>query len=89
MPRSASQRFATTESKPDVPWIDANATHKATRWLPPHKPAVCEPDNAEAVREFMLAMQNYKQSSGRMFPTWCEVLEVLKDLGYQKPGEDA
>jgi len=24
-------------------------------------------------------------SSGRMFPTWSEVLEVIRDLGYEKP----
>jgi hypothetical protein len=29
-------------------------------------------------------MQEYKQSSGRMFPTWSEVLEVLRGLGYAK-----
>ena len=33
---------------------------------------------------FMQAMQAYKQRSGRMFPTWSEVLEVLQSLGYQK-----
>ncbi len=32
----------------------------------------------------MRAMQEYKQKSGRMFPTWSEVLEVLRDLGYEK-----
>jgi hypothetical protein len=32
----------------------------------------------------MQAMHDYKQRSGRMFPTWSEVLEVLKALGYQK-----
>ena len=37
-----------------------------------------------AEMEFMHAMHDYKQSSGRMFPTWSEVLEVLKALGYQK-----
>ena len=31
-------------------------------------------------------MEDYKQASGRMFPTWSEVLEVLKSLGYQKIG---
>ena len=35
--------------------------------------------------EFMLAMNEYKQKSGRMFPTWSEVLEVLRGLGYEKP----
>jgi hypothetical protein len=33
----------------------------------------------------MQAMHEYKQSSGRMFPTWSEVLEVLRSLGYEKP----
>ena len=32
----------------------------------------------------MQAMQEYKYQSGRMFPTWSEVLEVLRDLGYEK-----
>ena len=29
-------------------------------------------------------MSEYKQKSGRMFPTWSEVLEVLRSLGYEK-----
>ncbi len=29
-------------------------------------------------------MHDYKIKSGRMFPTWCEVLEVLQSLGYRK-----
>ena len=32
----------------------------------------------------MQAMQDYKQKSGRMFPTWSEVLEVLYALGYRR-----
>jgi hypothetical protein len=35
--------------------------------------------------EFLQAMQEYKRRSGRMFPTWSEVLEVLRSLGYRKP----
>jgi hypothetical protein len=34
--------------------------------------------------EFMMAMNNYKHRSGRMFPTWREVLEVVRSLGYEK-----
>ena len=54
----------------------------------------CEPDDQEAEDtaaelELMQAMQAYKQSSGRMFPTWSEVLEVLRRLGYEKPPRDA
>jgi hypothetical protein len=38
--------------------------------------------------EFMMAMNEYKHSSGRMFPTWSEVLEVLRGLGYEKVNEE-
>jgi hypothetical protein len=48
-------------------------------------PATCERDYSPAELEFMTAMQAYKNSSGRMFPTWSEVLEVLQGLGYRKP----
>jgi hypothetical protein len=47
-------------------------------------PTTTEDDYSEAETEFMLAMAEYKKSSGRMFPTWSEVLEVLQSLGYQK-----
>jgi len=47
-------------------------------------PTTCERDYSPAELEFMNAMQAYKQSSGRMFPTWSEVLEVLRNLGYEK-----
>lgn len=43
-----------------------------------------ESNTSTAEDEFMEAMQAYKEWSGRMFPTWSEVLEVLKSLGYQK-----
>ena len=47
-------------------------------------PTTTERDYSAAEMEFMLAMQEYKKSSGRMFPTWSEVLEVLHSLGYKK-----
>jgi hypothetical protein len=49
-------------------------------------PATCERDYDKAEWEFMQAMQDYKQSSGRLFPTWSEVLEVVRQLGYEKAG---
>lgn len=36
--------------------------------------------------EFLLAMEQYKRTRQRPFPTWHEVLRVLKSLGYQKTG---
>jgi hypothetical protein len=47
-------------------------------------PTTCERDYTDAEVEFMHALDQYKRSSGRMFPTCSEVLEVLRDLGYEK-----
>jgi hypothetical protein len=47
-------------------------------------PTTSERDYTKAETEFMLAMNEYKRQSGRMFPTWSEVLEVLRNLGYEK-----
>jgi hypothetical protein len=51
-------------------------------------PTTTERDYSVAETEFMFAMQEYKKQSGRMFPTWSEVLEVLQGLGYQKLSEN-
>jgi len=34
------------------------------------------------VIEFITAIDDYKRSNRRPFPTWSEVLEILKGLGY-------
>jgi hypothetical protein len=47
-------------------------------------PTTCERDYAASELEFMQAMQEYKRWSGRMFPTWSEVLGVVQGLGYEK-----
>lgn len=47
-------------------------------------PTTCERDYTEDEVEFMKAMDLYKRKSGRMFPTWSEVLEVIRDLGYHR-----
>lgn len=50
-------------------------------------PSTSEIDYTPDELEFMMAMQAYKEASLRPFPTWCEVLEVVKGLGYEKrPG---
>jgi hypothetical protein len=48
-------------------------------------PTTCERDYSGDEIEFMKAMDDYKRKSGRMFPTWSEVLEVVRGLGYAKP----
>ena len=52
-------------------------------------PTTCERDYTDEELEFMNAMDKYKRSSGRMFPTCSEVLEVIRDLGYEKRCEEA
>jgi hypothetical protein len=48
-------------------------------------PTTCERDYTNDEIEFMKAMDEYKRKSGRMFPTWSEVLEVVRALGYERP----
>jgi hypothetical protein len=52
-------------------------------------PTTCERDYTDAEVEFMHALDSYKRTSGRMFPTCSEVLEVLRGLGYEKRGTGA
>ena len=51
-------------------------------------PTTCEKDYNDEEILFMKAMDLYKRSNRRPFPTWSEVLEVLRSLGYRKT-EDA
>ena len=81
--------------RPDESWTDERAAAKARhaslaagrngrrRMI---DPTTCERDYSAAEMEFLKAIEAYKQSSGRMFPTWSEVLEVVRSLGYNKPG---
>jgi hypothetical protein len=93
---AAGMEFASSilgASDPDGAYGDPRGITRATRAAQArHRskrrrlvdPTTCERDYAAAELEFMQAMQEYKQWSGRMFPTWSEVLEVLVGLGYEK-----
>ncbi|HYW79640.1 MAG TPA: hypothetical protein VE890_08690, partial [Thermoguttaceae bacterium] len=50
-------------------------------------PTTCERDYTPEEVEFMSALDDYKRTSGRMFPTCSEVLEVIRKLGYEKPSQ--
>jgi hypothetical protein len=47
-------------------------------------PTTCEREYAADELEFMQALDRYKRTSGRMFPTCSEILEVVRSLGYAK-----
>ncbi|MCH2183638.1 MAG: hypothetical protein MK108_16695 [Mariniblastus sp.] len=51
-------------------------------------PTTCERDYSHAEKEFIQAMDDYKNRSGRMFPTCSEILEVLISLGYRQVAGD-
>jgi len=34
--------------------------------------------------EFVMAIQTYKKVNKKMYPTWTEILEVVRQLGYRK-----
>ena len=47
-------------------------------------PTTCDRDYCADEMEFMQALERYKRSSGRMFPTCSEILEVVRALGYRR-----
>ncbi|MDR3620640.1 MAG: hypothetical protein P4L85_14910 [Paludisphaera borealis] len=95
--RATTTTPAASDQATTPEWSNRRATEQATRAAMARQvsgrrrfvdPTTCERDYSQAEMEFMLAMNAYKQQSGRMFPTWSEVLEVLRGLGYEKPSLD-
>ena len=97
MYQATGQTEATPRAKGSVgsypEWANRRASEQASRAAKARQtsgrrrfvdPTTCERDYSQAELEFMLAMNEYKHKSGRMFPTWSEVLEVLRNLGYEK-----
>jgi len=91
--------FGSTASDPtpaaDGPdaWTDAKASARAGRASAARQasgrrrnidPATCDREYSAAELEFLGAVQEYKRTSGRLFPTWSEVLDIARDLGYAK-----
>ncbi len=51
----------------------------------PKEPPV-DPELLEYERlEFLKAMDKYKRKTGKTFPSWTEVLEVLRSIGWISP----
>ncbi|MCA9126204.1 MAG: hypothetical protein KDB22_03925 [Planctomycetales bacterium] len=51
-------------------------------------PTTCERDYNQEEIEFMQSLDAYKRSSGRMFPTCSEILEVVRGLGYVRLSDE-
>lgn len=48
---------------------------------PPEDPELLEYERLE----FLKAMDKYKRKTGKTFPSWSEVLEVLRSIGWVSP----
>jgi len=79
--RRKSESAADEATTPEKPKLERRAKVNRRRQI---DPTTCERDYTEDEIEFMSAIDEYKRTSGRMFPTCSEVLEVLRNLGYRK-----
>ena len=55
--------------------------------LTPERKAAEEGQMGNEQFEFLMAIDQYKRENQRPFPTWTEVLEVIKAMGYRKVAE--
>jgi len=53
----------------------------------PERRAAEEGEMTEEQFEFLMAIDQYKRANQRPFPTWTEVLEVIRAIGYRKVAE--
>lgn len=75
----------TSSSKPTK---SAGGTRTSSRSAKRRSPKTPPPDPAllEVERlEFLKAMDRYKRKTGKTFPSWTEVLEVLRSIGWVSP----
>jgi len=92
---TASHRRPQERRKKNIPVaLDRRGTTPASRRrddLPERRrqvdPTTCERDYNDEEIIFMKSMDQYKRDNRRPFPTWSEVLEVLRALGYRKVAE--
>ena len=61
-------------------------TDAAHELAAPARSAPMEHDLGPDELEFIAALDRFKKANGRPFPTWSEVLEVVRSLGYTKHG---
>lgn len=78
---SATVKTSRTATRPGIAEGRTAVRHARRRMI---DPTTCERDYGPEEIEFMQALDHYKRTSGRMFPTCSEVLQVLRSLGYER-----
>jgi hypothetical protein len=83
-----NQRRQVERRKRNIPVVQDRRGSGARQNLPERRrqvdPTTCERDYNDDEIVFMKAMDQYKRDNRRPFPTWSEVLEVLRALGYRR-----
>ena len=78
-PGIESERASMSSKKP----VESNA--KGGGKPAAKKSPSARPDDMPAdVLEFITAIDDYKRLNNRPFPSWSEILDVIKELGYEK-----
>ena len=78
---------ATTHPKPKKKTPAAKPSKRPKVASPVSKRALEANDDVEIdpeALEFIAALEKYKKIHGRPFPSWSEVLHVLRQLGYRR-----
>lgn len=85
--RSKGERRKETDRRQNDTSVAMERRQSERRKVPRRRqidPTTCERDYSGDEVEFMSALDQYKRTSGRMFPTCSEILEVVRSLGYEK-----
>src|SRR5438132_8365230 len=86
--RAGDRRARQDRRKSDVPVAVDRRSGEDRRYKGERRrqvdPTTCEKDYSDEEIIFMKAMDQYKRANRRPFPTWSEVLEVLRSLGYRR-----
>jgi hypothetical protein len=80
--RSQGRRANITDRRSDL-----DRRRGPGRRRPDDRKAAEEGQMTDEQFEFVMAVDQYKKLNARPFPTWTEVLEIVKTLGYRKVAE--
>jgi hypothetical protein len=82
--RKGKRAPASPSPRPAAEASTRTSSRSAKRRSP--KTPLVDPEVLEVERvEFLRAMDRYKRKTGKTFPSWSEVLEVLRGIGWSSP----
>ncbi len=88
-PRKKPARKATSSSTPSANGKRTAGTRTSTRSAKRRSPKEGQQEDPAQIElertEFLRAMDKYKRKTGKTFPTWTEVLEVIRGIGWLHP----